>query len=206
MTDEKSIWNVINKWNWFRLLLFLWWSTRSRYEMLIIKKIDSDFFFLFFWSFNFSFLNLSFFSLVISCACIWQLVTIFVFFSSFCSSWCVFRSSFFVLHNFSRFIFVISRLFSMKKKKIVLKFFDDAKTNELISLNEAKINNDKVSKNLESDTEINYDRMLHFWHEWIFVHDFANLIKSWKHSLKIYFDEIDMRKETLTLAFVIWKQ
>ena len=53
----------------------------------------------------------------------------------------------------------------MGKKRTVSQFFDDAETNGLVPLDEAKVNSDKVSKNLESGTEINYDRMLHLWHE-----------------------------------------
>ncbi len=71
-------------------------------------------------------------------------------------------SSSFASQSFSRSILVILRLSSMKKKRIVSQFFDDAKFNELKSLNEANVNNEKISKNLEFDTETNYDRMLHF--------------------------------------------
>jgi hypothetical protein len=73
----------------------------------------------------------------------------------------------------------------MKKKKIVSQFFNDAKFNELISLNKANVKNEKISKNLEFDTKTNYDRMLHFWNEWIFVFcfdDFVNRVNiCWKH-------------------------
>ena len=114
MIDEKSIWDAINKWRWFRLFLSLSWLTRSRYEMLVIKKADSDFSFLLFWSFNFCSLNLSFFSLVVSCACIWQLVTIFILLSNFCSSRCVLSlcsAQFFLIY-----ICHISFFFDEKKK------------------------------------------------------------------------------------------
>jgi hypothetical protein len=73
----------------------------------------------------------------------------------------------------------------MKKKRIVSQFFDDAKFNELISLNEANVNDEKISKNLEFDTKTNYDRMLHLWNEWIFVFcfdDFVSFVSiCWKH-------------------------
>ena len=51
------------------------------------------------------------------------------------------------------------------KKRIAAQFFDDAETNGLESLIEANINSDKVSKHLESGTEINYNRMLVLWDE-----------------------------------------
>ena len=47
-----------------------------------------------------------------------------------------------------------------KRKRTVAQFFDDAETNGLDSLIEANINSDKVSKHLESGTEINYNRIL----------------------------------------------
>ncbi len=94
-------------------------------------------------------------------------------------------SSSFASQSFSRSILVILRLSSMKKKRIVSQFFDDAKFNELKSLNEANVNNEKISKNLEFDTETNYDRMLHFWDEWVFLlcfDDFVNLVNTrWEH-------------------------
>ena len=42
-----------------------------------------------------------------------------------------------------------------KRKRTAAQFFDDAETNGLESLIEANINSDKVSKHLESGTEIN---------------------------------------------------
>jgi hypothetical protein len=97
----------------------------------------------------------------------------------------VHSSSSFASQSFSRSILVILRLSSMKKKRIVSQFFDDAKFNELKSLNEANVNNEKISKNLEFDTETNYDRMLHFWDEWVFLlcfDDFVNLVNTrWEH-------------------------
>ena len=52
-----------------------------------------------------------------------------------------------------------------KRKRTAAQFFDDAETNGLESLIEANINSDKVSKHLESGTEINYNRMLALWDE-----------------------------------------
>ena len=52
-----------------------------------------------------------------------------------------------------------------RKKRTVSQFFDDAETNGLEPLDGANVNSDKVSKGLESGTEINYDRMLHLWDE-----------------------------------------
>jgi hypothetical protein len=123
---------------------------------------------------------------MIFCACIWQFATIVVFFSNFYFFSCILFSSFFASQSFSRFIFVIFRLSSMKKKKrIVSRFFDDAKFNDLLSLNEANVNNEKISKNFEFDTKTNYDRILHLWNEWIFVFcfdDFVNRVNiCWKH-------------------------
>ncbi len=48
----------------------------------------------------------------------------------------------------------------MKKKRTAAQFFDDAETNDLESLIKININSDKISKHLESGTEINYNRML----------------------------------------------
>jgi hypothetical protein len=48
----------------------------------------------------------------------------------------------------------------IQKKRIAAQFFDDVETNDLESLIEANINSDKVSKHLESNTKINYNRML----------------------------------------------
>ena len=48
----------------------------------------------------------------------------------------------------------------MKKKRTAAQFFDDVKTNDLESLIKININSDKIFKHLESDTEINYNRML----------------------------------------------
>lgn len=49
-----------------------------------------------------------------------------------------------------------------KRKRTAAQFFDDAETNDLKSLIEVNINNDKVFKHLESEIEINYNRMLIF--------------------------------------------
>jgi hypothetical protein len=53
----------------------------------------------------------------------------------------------------------------VNKKGTAAQFFDDAETNGLESLIEANINSDKVSKHLESGTEINYNRILVLWDE-----------------------------------------
>ena len=53
----------------------------------------------------------------------------------------------------------------VQKKRTAAQFFDNAETNGLESLIEANINSDKVSKQLESGTEINYNRMLVLWDE-----------------------------------------
>lgn len=53
----------------------------------------------------------------------------------------------------------------MRKKRTASQFFDDAETNGLEPLDEANISNDKISKNLEPGTKINYDRMLNLWNE-----------------------------------------
>ena len=182
IADGESIWDASYKRSRFWLLFP---------SLLIIQFLSS---------------KSSFFSLVVSCACIWQLVTAFILLPSFCLPWCVLRPLSFALHNFSRPIFAIPRLFPMGKKRTVSAFFDDAETNGLVPLDKANVNSDKVLKNLKSGTEINYDRMLHLWHEWVFVHGFAGLVKSWKYSLRIYFGGIDMREEMLALALVIWEQ
>ncbi len=57
----------------------------------------------------------------------------------------------------------------MKKKRTAAQFFDDAETNDLESLIKININSDKISKHLESGTEINYNRMLILWNEWVFM-------------------------------------
>ena len=54
-----------------------------------------------------------------------------------------------------------------KRKRTAAQFFDDAETHGLESLIESRINSDKVSKHLQSGTEINYDRMLVLWDEWV---------------------------------------
>ena len=47
----------------------------------------------------------------------------------------------------------------IQKKMTAAQFFDNAETNGLESLIEANINSDKVSKHLQSGTEIYYNRM-----------------------------------------------
>ena len=98
----------------------LQWSTENRYEMLIIKRIDFDFDF-FFWSFNFCFLNffliLWFFVFAYDNLLQFSFFFYFSFFSMFFSFF-VFCFLFFVLHNFFWFIFVIARLFLIKKNRI----------------------------------------------------------------------------------------
>lgn len=51
----------------------------------------------------------------------------------------------------------------VQKKRTAAQFFDDAETNGLESLIEANINSDKLSKHLESGTEINYSRFQNHW-------------------------------------------
>ncbi|KAI9806300.1 MAG: hypothetical protein M1825_006415 [Sarcosagium campestre] len=55
----------------------------------------------------------------------------------------------------------------VKKKRTAAQFFDDAELNGLESLIEANMNSDKVSKHIESGTEINYNRMLVLWDEYV---------------------------------------
>ena len=62
-----------------------------------------------------------------------------------------------------------------KKKRTAAQFFDDAETNGLESLATANVNDDKVSKHLESGTEINYNRMLVLWNEWVLISPFTAL-------------------------------
>ena len=52
-----------------------------------------------------------------------------------------------------------------KKKRTAAQFFDDAESNGLESLATSYVNGNKVSKHLESGTEINYNRMLVLWDE-----------------------------------------
>ena len=52
-----------------------------------------------------------------------------------------------------------------KKKRTAAQFFDDAESNDLLSLVTSNVNSDKVSKYLESETEVSYDRILIFWDE-----------------------------------------
>lgn len=183
MTDKKSIWNVINKWRRFRLFLFLRWSTGNRYEMLIMKEIDSDFFLLII---QFLFFK-SFFLQPCDFLCLHMTISYNLFFFFLVSVFSM-RFLFFVFRSAQNFsIYICHTLFVFDEKKTISQFFDDVETNGLIPLDKTKINNEKVSKNLESNTKTNYDCMLHFWHEWVFVRGFVDLIKSWKHSLKIYF-------------------
>ena len=56
----------------------------------------------------------------------------------------------------SRFLLI----FMTKKKKIAAQFFNDSETNDLKSLTIVNVNDDKIFKHLESNTEINYNRML----------------------------------------------
>ena len=63
-----------------------------------------------------------------------------------------------------------------KRKRTAAQFFDDAETNDLKSLIEVNINNDKVFKHLESEIEINYNRMLIFWNKWVLM-SFLIIIK-----------------------------
>lgn len=53
----------------------------------------------------------------------------------------------------------------VKTKRTAAQFFDDAEMNGLEPLIKANINSDKVSRHLESGTEINYNRMLVLWDE-----------------------------------------
>ena len=53
----------------------------------------------------------------------------------------------------------------MPVKRNAAQALDDAETHGLESLEQANVNNDKVSKKLEPGTQCNYDRMLDFWDE-----------------------------------------
>ena len=52
-----------------------------------------------------------------------------------------------------------------KKKRTAAQFFDDAETHGLEPLIKTVLNDEKVSKGLESGTETNYTRMLVLWDE-----------------------------------------
>ena len=54
-----------------------------------------------------------------------------------------------------------------RKKRTASQFFDDAESNGLESLIEANINGDAVFKHLQSGTEVNYNRMLLLWTEYV---------------------------------------
>ena len=153
------------------------WLTKSQYEMLLINDVNSGFFFLTmideksiwnviykkyrFWFFFWSFFFLVLWFLMFAYDNLLQFSFFFIFIFSMFFSFLIFRFLFCTIF----FIYICHNLSVFNEKKIVLQFFDDAKTNKLIFLNEANVNNDKISKNFEFDTKINYDRMLHFWHE-----------------------------------------
>lgn len=56
-----------------------------------------------------------------------------------------------------------------KKKRTAAQFFDDAETHGLEPLMKTDLNSDKVFKHLEFNIEINYNRMLILWNEWVFT-------------------------------------
>ena len=56
-----------------------------------------------------------------------------------------------------------------KKKKIAAQFFNNVEINDLKFLTTVNINDDKIFKHLESDTETNYNRMLILWNKWVFI-------------------------------------
>ncbi|KAL8823037.1 MAG: hypothetical protein Q9191_006237 [Dirinaria sp. TL-2023a] len=80
-----------------------------------------------------------------------------------------------------------------KKKRTAAQFFDDAKTHDLEPLIKTDLNSDKVSKHLESGTEINYSRM----HERILVQDHAVYMLFIYSSTRVseYF-EFNMRRDS----------
>ena len=59
----------------------------------------------------------------------------------------------------------IDLLSMTKKKRTAAQFFDDAETYGLELLMKTDLNDEKVSKGLESGTETNYTRMLVLWDE-----------------------------------------
>lgn len=52
-----------------------------------------------------------------------------------------------------------------KKKRTAAQFFDDAETHGLEPLTKIELNDERVSKGLESGTETNYTLMLVLWDE-----------------------------------------
>ena len=87
----------------------------------------------------------------------------------------------------------------MAKKRTAEQFFDDAETGGLELLPKVNTNNGKVSKHLEDDTEINHNRMLSRWDEWVFC-----LSLLWYSGVCAYLTCVRLatREETLTSALV----
>ena len=169
--------------------------------MLFIKEIDSDSSFLLFWSFLF-------FILVVSCACIWQLVTVFILLSSFCSSRCLLRLSSFVFRSAQLFLIYICHSLSV---------FDEEEKNRIAVLwwcRDERIDIFKWSKNQQwqdfEESWIWYKNKL--WSHvtfltWMSLRArfcwFDKILKTFAENI---FREINMKKKTLTLVLVIWEQ
>ena len=201
MADEKPIWDATNKWRRFRLLLSLRWPTGSRYGMLFIKGAGSGSSFLLFWSFLF-------FSLVVSCACIWQLVTAFILFLNFCPPRCLFRLSSFVFRSAQFFLIYICHSSSVsdeeEKDRIAvlwwcgderIDIFERSKDQQWQDFEKPWIwYRNKLWPHVTSLTWVSF-RARFCW--------FDKVLKTFAENI---FRRINMKKKTLTLAFMIWEQ